>query len=198
MAEIDSLGANFYFAGAQTATSEALKKNQKNEKTGSARKIKFSELLKSEADESQAEALAQGLPPEIAGMETDEAAIFLKDAVYNAGNNLSENLSKENVEQFKTAVRQFITFIINNNFEISAFRKKNPRTGKDLIVASRTNFFSNYTLPPHRIDPKYQIQVINEKLDELTRATLENQMDNLKILAKANEIKGLIIDLMCS
>ena len=67
-----------------------------------------------------------------------------------------------------------------------------------MIVPSRTNFFSNYTIPPHIIDPKYQITVINKKLDEMTQATLENQIDNLKILAQINEIKGLIVDLISS
>lgn len=197
MAEVDSLGTNFYYAGTQSATNEALKKNQKNERTTSARKLKFSELLKSEAGENQTEIIMRGLPPEISGMSVDDAAIFLKDAVDNAGNDLSESLTKENIEKFKTSVRQFVTFVVSNNFEVTARRKKN-RMGKDMIVPSRTNFFSNYTLPPHRIDPKYQIQIINAKLDEFTRATLENQIDNLKILAQANEIKGLIIDLMSS
>lgn len=197
MAEVDSLGTNFYYAGTQSATNEALKKNQKNERTSSARKLKFSELLKSEAGENQTEIIMRGLPPEISGMSVDDAAIFLKDAVDNAGNDLSESLTKENIEKFKTSVRQFVTFVVSNNFEVTARRKKN-RMGKDMIVPSRTNFFSNYTLPPHRIDPKYQIQIINAKLDEFTRVTLENQIDNLKILAQANEIKGLIIDLMSS
>ena len=198
MAEIDSLGTNYYYSGVQSSTNEALKKQKKSEKSGAVRKSRFSDLLKSDKTEDEAEAISKGLPPEIAGMSIEDAAIFLKDAVDNAGNDLSENLSKENIEKFKTSVRQFITFVVNNNFEVSARRKKNRYTGKDLIVPSRTNFFSNYTLPPHRVDPKYQIQVINEKLDALTRETLETQMDNLKILAKANEIKGLIIDLMSS
>ncbi len=197
MAEIDSLGTNYYYSGVQSSTNEALKKNQKNDKTSSARRLKFSELLKSENTEGQAEALSKGLPPEIASMEFDDAVVYLKDAVDNAGNELSDELSKENIEKFKTAVRQFMTFVINNNFEVNIHRKK-TRLGKDMIEPSRTNFFSNYTLPPHRKTPKYQIQVINEKLDALTRATLETQMNNLKILAQVNEIKGLIIDLMSS
>ena len=198
MAEIDSLGTSYYYTGVQNSTNEAIKKNQKNEKTGSTRRLKFSELLKGEDSEAQANAVAQGLPPEIAEMSIEDAALYLKDAVDNAGNALSESVTKENIEQFKTSVRQFITFVVNNNFEVNARRRKNPRTGKDMIVPSRTNFFSNYSLPPHRIDPKYSIEVINKKLDELTRETLAMQMDNMKILAKANEIKGLIIDLMSS
>ena len=88
-------------------------------------------------------------------------------------------------------------FVVRNNYEVSSKRKKN-RMGRDLIVPSRTNFFSNYAIPPHVIDPKYQVTVINKKLDELTQATLETQKDNLKILSQINEIKGLIVDLISS
>lgn len=195
MAEIDSLGTNYYYAGVQNASNEKIKKQQKKEEITGARKTKFSDLLHKTEEESTFS--TNGLPPEIAGMSIDDAAIFLKDAVDNAGNALSEEINDENIKQFKTAVSQFISFVVSNNFEVSSHRKKN-RLGKDMLVPSRTNFFSNYSLPPHKIDPKYQIQIINEKLDALTRATLEGQMNNLKILAQVDEIKGLIVDLMSS
>lgn len=195
MAEIDSLGSNFYFSGLQNATNEAVKRNQKKEEISKSRKTKFSDLLKTK-EETEPQFSVIGLPPEIAEMTIDEAAIYLKDAVDNAGNDLSDNVTTENIQKFKSAVSQFITFVVNNNFEVLSRRKKNRYTSKDLMVPSRTNFFSNYSLPPHRVDPKYQINIINEKLDELTRATLEGNMNNLKILAQVDEIKGLIVDLM--
>lgn len=196
MAEIDSLGANYYYSGVQNASNNSIKKNTKKEEISKTNKTKFSELLKPN-NEPEPAFTTVGLPPEIASMSLDDAAIYLKDAVDNAGNLLSDEITEENIQNFKTAVTQFITFVVNNNFEVTSHRKKN-RLGKDMLVPSRTNFFSNYSLPPHKIDPRYQINVINEKLDALTRATLEGQMDNLKILAKVNEIKGLIIDLMSS
>ena len=196
MAEIDSLGTNYYYSGVQNASNEAIKRNTKKEdirKAGNAKKLDFGKLLKGDEVE-QPQFVAEGLPPEVAAMSIDDAAVYLADAVSMAGNNLSENLTKENVEQFKTSVQQFIRFVVANNFEVNSKRKM--RKGKPLIVPSRTNFFSNYSLPPHVVDPKYQIQVINEKLDALTRETLSTQMNNLKILAQVNEIKGLIVDLM--
>ena len=197
MAEIDSLGSNYYFAGVQGSSTESLKKNQKKEQIGSARKTKFSEVLKSK-EEEQPEFSITGLPPEISSMSIDDAAIFLKDAVDNAGNDLSEELNSENIQKFKTAVSQFVRFVVNNNFEVSSYRKKN-RLGKEALTPSRSPFFfSNYSVPPKKKNPRYQIQIINEKLDALTRATLEGQMDNLKILAQVSEIKGLIVDLMSS
>ena len=129
-------------------------------------------------------------------MTIEDAAIYLKDAVDNAGNDLSEAVTDENIQKFKNAVSQFIKFVVDNNCDVSSKRKKN-RLGKDMMVPSRTSFFfSNYSVPPKKINPRYQVQVINEKLDALTRATLEGQMNNLKILAQVDEIKGLIIDLM--
>ena len=201
MAEIDSLGTNYYYSGVQNASNEAIKRNTKKEevrKSGGLNRPDFRKLLKGEETE-EAQFVTEGLnlPPEVAAMSIDDAAVYLADAVSMAGNELSENLTKENLEQFKNSVRQFISFVVANNFEVNSRRKKN-RLGKDMIVPSRSNFFSNYSLPPHRVDPKYQIQVINEKLDALARETLSTQMNNLKLLAQVNEIKGLIVDLMSS
>ena len=199
MAEIDSLGTNYYYSGVQNASNEIIKKITKKEetlKTGSANKIKFGELLNNKDEVEQPQFISEGLPPEVRAMSIDEAAVYLADAVSLAGNDFSEEQTQENLQKFKMAVSQFIKFVIDNNFEVNSKRKK--RFGKDLIVPSRTNFFSNYTIPPHKADPKYQIQIINEKLDALARETLSNQMNNLRILAQVNEIKGLIVDLMSS
>lgn len=199
MAEIDSLGANYYYSGVQNASNETIKRNQKKDetqKTGSARKIKFGEILKGE-EKVQSSFATEGFPPEIADMSVEEAGIYLADAVSIAGNSLSENLNQQNLDNFKKSVSQFIRFVVSNNYQINAHRKKD-RLGRDKMTVSRTTFFSNYSLPPHKVDPRLKIKVLNEKLDALTRETLSNQMNNLKILAQVNEIKGLIVDLMSS
>lgn len=196
MAEIDSIGNNFYFAGVQNTASNGINKNQKKQEIDKTKKSKFASLLSKQEDVEPAFSVT-GLPSEIATMTLEDAAIYLKDAVDLTGNDLSSEVNQENIKKFKEAVGQFILFVVRNNYEISSKRRKN-RFGHDLMVPSRTNFFSNYTIPPHIIDPKYQITVINKKLDEMTQATLENQIDNLKILAQINEIKGLIVDLISS
>lgn len=196
MAEIDSIGNNSYFAGVQNTLNSTIKKNQKKEEINKTKKSSFANLL-SKKEEVEPEFSVAGLPQEISAMTLAEAVIFLKDAVDNAGNSLSEEVNQENIQNFKKAVGQFILFVVRNNYEVSSKRKKN-RMGRNLIVPSRTNFFSNYAIPPHVIDPKYQVTVINKKLDELTQATLETQKDNLKILSQINEIKGLIVDLISS
>lgn len=186
MAEIDSLGNSFYYAGLQNSSSQL--KNQKADKAQKTSKSKFTDFLKT--DKAEENLQTNGLPAEIQTMSVEEAVVFLRDRVDLAGNDLSESSTQENLKKFKEAVGQFIKFIVDNNFEVSSKKNRRPQ------FVSPVGFFSNYNTKPRLKDPKVQINVINEKLDDLTRDMLSNQTSNLKILAQINEIKGLVIDLL--
>ena len=197
MAEIDSLGSNYYYSGVQNASNEAIKRNTKKEevrKSDSARKSTFAKLLKGD-ELAEPQFITAGLPAEIRTMSIDEAAVYLADAVGNAGNDFSNNQTEENLEKFKTAVSQFIRFVVANNFDVNNInspKKRRPQQPPRLFV------FSDYSLPKGKPRQKVSIEVINKKLDALARETLSAQSDNLKILAQVNEIKGLIVDLLSS
>ncbi len=196
MAEIDSLGANYYYSGVQNATNEAIKRNTKKEeirKADKAKKLDFGKLLKGDEVE-EPQFIADGLPVEVRSMSIDDAAVYLADAVSLAGNDFSGEQTQENLEKFKTAVSQFIRFVIVNNFSVD-IKKRKTRPGK-ARQPSRLFVFSDYSMPPANPKPRVSIEVINEKLDALARETLSAQSNNLKILAQVNEIKGLIVDLM--
>ena len=198
MAEIDSLGSNYYYSGVQNASHETIKRNtEKKEinKTAGSKRTSFQKLLRGEEVE-EPQFIADGLPVEVRSMSIDDAAVYLADAVSMAGNDFSEEQSQENLEKFKTAVSQFIRFVVVNNFEVNIAAKKR-RFGKN-GQPSRMFFFSDYSVPPTKPKPKYSIEIINQKLDALARETLSAQSDNLKILAQVNEIKGLIVDLLSS
>ena len=196
MAEIDSLGANYYYSGVQNATNEAIKRNTKKEeirKADKAKKLDFGKLLKGDEVE-EPQFIADGLPIEVRSMSIDDAAVYLADAVSLAGNDFSGEQTQENLEKFKTAVSQFIRFVIVNNFSVD-IKKRKARPGK-ARQPSRLFVFSDYSMPPANPKPRVSIEVINEKLVALARETLSAQSNNLKILAQVNEIKGLIVDLM--
>ena len=198
MAEIDSLGSNFYYSGVQNASNEAIKRNTKKEevrKSNKAKKVDFAKLLKGEEVE-EPQFIADGLPLEVRSMSIDDAAVYLADAVGSAGNDFSENQTQENLEKFKTAVSQFIRFVVVNNFDVNTTQRKR-RFGKN-GQPPRMFFFSDYSVPPTKPKPKFSIEIINEKLDALARETLSNQANNLKSLAQVNEIKCLIVDLLSS
>lgn len=197
MAEIDSLGTNYYYSGVQNASNEAIKRNTKKEevKKAGGKKVSFAKLMQGEeAEESQFVTEGLNLPPEVAAMSIDEAAVFLADAVSMAGNDFSEEQTQENLERFKNSVKQFISFVVANNFEVS----KRPNPKKRRSQPSRLFFFSDYTVPKTTRPDKISIEIINQKLDALARETLSNQSGNLNLLAQVNEIKGLIVDLMSS
>ena len=198
MAEIDSLGSNYYYSGVENATNEAIKRNTKEEevrKSGSAKRLDFGKLLKGEEVE-EPQFIAEGLPPEVLSMSIDDAAVFLADAVSMAGNDFSEEQTQENLERFKTSVSQFIKFVVVNNFEVQLQQRRMRRNKGG--QPSRLFFFSDYSVPPAKPKNKVSIDIINEKLDALARETLSAQSSNLKLLAQVNEIKGLIVDLMSS
>lgn len=187
MADINPLGPSVYYGGLQNATSQVAKDSQK-EKVSSSKKVKFSELLKSKQAENTSE--IYDFPPEIDGMTIEDAAVFLKDAVDLAGNDVSSSASTENLMKFKKTVKQFIEFVILNNYEVNT---KNRR-GLSMPLQN----FSKYNTKLHQKDPRVTISTINQKLDAMTRAMLIDHKNNLKLLEQVNEIKGLIVDLLQS
>ena len=186
MSDINPLGASTYYGGLQNATSQAAKESKKTE---SSTKIKFSELLKAKK-QGNSDIEAAGFPPEIAEMSIEDAAVFLKDAVDLAGNEVAASASTENLLKFKKSVKQFIEFVVLNNYEV--------KTKKRHGVSQPMQYFSKYNEKVRPKDPRMIVTTINEKLDAMTRAMLIDQKNNLQLLAQVNEIKGLIIDLMQS
>jgi len=190
MSDINPLGASTYYSGLQNATSQAAKDAKKNEKSSEVSKLKFSELKKTfTKTETERQIEAAGYPPEIAKLSIEEAAVFLKDEVDKAGNKLSENQSSENIAEFRKAVQLFIKYIVDNNY-IEHKKEMKGRFSKPMQI------FSKYNDKTRPKDPRVIIETINQKLDNMVRDTLSLQANNLKILQQANEIKGLIVDLM--
>ncbi|MBO4533804.1 MAG: YaaR family protein [Treponema sp.] len=188
MSDINPLGASTYYGGLQNATSQAARELKK-EKTSSTAQVAFSKLVQSNRQTEEQKTLeAQGLPPEIAGMSIEEAAIFLKDRVDTAGNKLSEAATSENIIEFKNTVKQFIKYVVDNNY----VEYKKTRRG----FAKPQQIFSKYNTKERPKDPRLIIETINQKLDNMVRETLTMQAGNLKILDHANEIRGLIVDLI--
>ena len=180
MADVGSVNqTSLYFAAAQAAAQQQARQTQqqgKSEKTG---RTAFASSLK-----RQQEALSlasEGLPPEIAGMDEESAVVFLKDAVDIAGDELKEQQSLAAIENYRKKLSQFLKYLTRNNFEVIQHRRRgrNRKTGK-------------------AADPYIQIQLINQKLDHLTSDLLYNHSRNLNMLARVEEINGMIIDLLAA
>lgn len=191
MAEINPLNTNYYYAGVQNASSELVKekKAEKSEKSGSTKKTTFRDIIR--GNKAQEAAENQSILEKAAAMPVEEAIIFLKDRVDISGDKLASSMTAETIEEFKQSVKDFIQYVVDKNYAVNTKQRRG-------IVPSMGNYFSNYQLPPHKKNPRVQIEVLNQKIDELARVTIKNQQDRLVMLGKINEIKGLIVDFMSS
>ncbi|MCR4743057.1 MAG: YaaR family protein [Treponema sp.] len=193
MAEIDSLSSSYLYAGIQSSTRKA-QKEKEAEKTAKSSKIKFSELINQQSKTNESKETL--FPKEIEGMEAIEAALYLRDQAELASNQLSAELTMDNLMIFKDKIRQFLTFVAKNNFQVKTTTLINRRT-KQPVKRSPLPIFSSYEIPA-QVVTKTSFNIIDEKLDQLTRDMLELQQtkDNLKLLEEINEIKGMIINLL--
>ena len=174
MAGIDSFNPLFYSQSA--AALEAAKKNKKEEeqkKTGKV-KTRFADLLH-KAEEIPA--TDPDLPIEIASMEFDEAVAFLMDEVTMAGEDLKNSPLPECYESYKKKITQFLHFVEKNTYDIEnqlGIRSPRFKNRKKYII----------------------VTVVNEKLEQLARDIMFIQSSQISMLAKVEEIKGLLVDLL--
>lgn len=155
------------------AQQRALKESKKTEK---GQKTSFKTIFQ-KAQETSA-LVSEGLPVEIAGMETQEAVNFLKDAMDAAGEEVKLFQSAENLEKFRRKASQFMKFIVKANYNFIRTRpQKRLRNGRV-------------------INSLYQIETIDKKLSQLASEMLFTHGRSLNLLSRLEEIQGLILDLL--
>ncbi len=176
MAGVDPVTQGLFFAAAQASSAQSAVQAKKEEKTKPIKKSSFNKALEKANEESNL--LQEGMPVEIAGMSVEDAVIFLKDAADVAGNKLRANTLPSDFADYRLKVSQFLRYIVKNNFEI----QKHERLG--------------FSRKRKCLDPQTQIIIINKKLDEMAEWLLHDHKDILALLAKVDEIKGMLVDLM--
>lgn len=99
----------------------------------------------------------------------------LQDEVYSSGANLAENVNEETINKYKKAVKSFVNFALQHSLNVKAVTSGglNPLKQRNYVI----------------------VKVIDEKIDKLTQELLFNQLEKLQILAKLDEIKGLLVNL---
>ncbi len=105
-----------------------------------------------------------------------EAALEdLLDEVNESGERLHESQSLENIKGFREAVRRFLSYVMKRALEVTEHV-----SGSNILKRKK------FTL----------VDVIDRKLESLAGAVLAGQADQMEILRRIDEIKGLIVDLM--
>lgn len=182
MSSIDPLSSSMYFSAAALASKQTQKESEKS-KVSNTRKTRFSSVLEKTAEiENLA---ANGLPTELAGMDTEEALVFLKDQIDMAADALEDNINADNFAKFRKSVSQLLKYVEKHNYDVSEIRRLKRKR-----LISKPPYFEEV----REVDPYYQIHVVNEKMDKLAMMILQNHEDKLNMLSKVEEIKGMIVD----
>ena len=108
--------------------------------------------------------------PEEVEAETTE----LVDAVFAAGDRLRERTDRETLARYKEAVRRFLSAIVDRGIEV-----------QEHISGAHITRRKRYAI----------VQVIDRKLEQLAAGLISDQRNQLDVLARIDEINGLIVDL---
>lgn len=101
----------------------------------------------------------------------------LLDEIHEAGEVLNESPTLENIKNYRQSVSDFMKYVVKNTLDT------------ETAVGSSFN--------PLKKQKRYIIiKVINDNLENLAAGILQNQLDQLKILEKIDEINGLIVNLL--
>lgn len=152
--------------------SAGARKTKTSPKTDKAKRRPFASLF----DKARETEGPQDLPV------SQESLNLLLDNVHNAGDALSRRPFPEEIKAYKQAVRDFVHYVVANTFDTEEQTSGVLKRNRQTLMQERKKF----TL----------VQVIDKKLEELASAILRGQSDQLAILERTDEIRGLLIDLM--
>lgn len=142
------------------------KSGKRTRKTGKRRSFLFE--LGNPTEVSEVESIDR--TPE----ESDAEVAELLDSVFEAGDKLKGYTDLGSLRAYKDAVRRFISVVVKRGIDV-----EQQQSGASVVKRKR------YSL----------IRVIDEKLERLAAAMISNQRKQMELLAKIDEINGLIVDL---
>ena len=121
--------------------------------------------------------VSAGLPKEIAGMEFEDALVYLKDKADIASDLVKTEFSLESFSNYRKAVSNLMKFIVHTNYEVKMNIRRRP---------SRR----------FKTEKFYLIDIVDKKIDKLAADILENHLETLQVLVRIDEINGLVVDLI--
>jgi uncharacterized protein YaaR (DUF327 family) len=164
------------------AQGEAKKTQDKAVRRGG--KFGFSSILEQSREEA-AEDLGElrDLPP------SRETAEKLLDEVRSAGDDLRNRPFHQEILRYKKAVRDFIHYVVENGLTMEE-QIGIPKGRRPGYQGRRGSPDSQERIVRH------VIQVADRKLEEMAARLLSEQLSQIELLARLEEINGLLVDLL--
>lgn len=164
---MDKLG----IVGSTLVPGSSKRKDKKVEEKKKTSSLSFKGQVRQTEDSLRLESAA--LSDGLTGLEKAED---LLDDVYQLGEELKHDVHLATLKKYKSAVRKFYKYVVTHSLETAQIEGRlNPKT------MSR----KQYTL----------IAVVDERLEKLGAAVLQNQKAQLDILKKIDELYGILVDL---
>jgi uncharacterized protein YaaR (DUF327 family) len=99
----------------------------------------------------------------------------LAAAIDEQGRRLAKRADIKEFEKYRALIKQFLDEVVSNGYAFN----------KDSTSPSRGRYRTLAT-----------VKTVNDKLDDLARIVLAGQADNLELLRRMGEIRGLLLDMM--
>lgn len=106
-------------------------------------------------------------------MVHQELESLMKD-IDKQGKVLGETLNIKDLKKFKNLIQKFFDYAVNNMYHLK------EQTGWD-----RRGRHKIYTV----------VETVNKELENLTEMVLDEQKDNISVLSKMDEIRGMLFDI---
>jgi len=113
----------------------------------------------------------------------------LMDDVRSTGDILKSRPLPEEILSYKRAVRSFINYVVQNSYSLEY--------EEGILNKYKPGFKGRRTAPEAEHRKGYvKIQVIDKKLEDLAAMLLSSQLNQMLLVSRLEEIRGLLIDLL--
>jgi uncharacterized protein YaaR (DUF327 family) len=184
MAKIENADTSFYMNPAAYSQAKAEQADEKKLKGLRRNKTQFSNLFDNLRGKTADElGPLQDLPV------SDDTVNFLMDEVRSTGDVLKSRPLPEEIMRYKQAVRNFINYVVQNAYSLE-YEEGLPNKLKPSFRGRRG------TPEADKAKGYTKIQVIDRKLENLAAMLLLNQLHQMELVSRLEEIRGLLVDLL--
>jgi uncharacterized protein YaaR (DUF327 family) len=168
------------YGGVKAEAKKAGKKSGLRE----SRDTRFPEIMEqSSADSPEVLGAFKDIAP------SEEAVQELLDAVRSAGDDLRQRPIPGEILKYKKAVRNFLHYVVENGYAVEA--------QEGIPNAQKPGYKGSLWDPAAKKAKAFHVvRVVDQKLDRLAADILTGQVSQLELLAKLEEITGLLVDLV--